>query len=106
MVGAHTHNLSAGGLKLGERLLEAEELLGSGSCEGLDEGEEDDGTLGGEVGQFDLLAAGGCQAEIWRFLPDLEGGDRADEAQAGEQQGHDQQRSDSTHGGLLSGSEG
>jgi hypothetical protein len=80
MVGAHAHDLGAGGLELGQRLLEAEEFLGSGRGEGLDEGEEDDGSFRGEIGQFDLLATGGCQAEIWRFLTNLEGGDRADEA--------------------------
>jgi hypothetical protein len=80
MVGAHTDNLGASGLKLGQRLLEAEEFLGSGRGEGLDEGEEDDGSFRSEIGQFDLLAAGGGQAEIWSFLTDLEGGDRADEA--------------------------
>jgi hypothetical protein len=57
MVGTHAHDLGARGLELGDGPLEAEQFLGSGAGERLDEREDDDGALRGQVGELDLLAA-------------------------------------------------
>jgi len=83
VVGAHAHDLGAGGCELGQVLLEAEELLGSGARERLNEGEDDHGALGGQVGQLHGLAAGARQGEVGRFLADFQGGGRTGPDEAG-----------------------
>ena len=58
-VGAHAHDLGVQGLEVAAVRLEALDLRRSDPAERLDERVQDDGSLGGELGQRDLLAARG-----------------------------------------------
>src|SRR5204862_3629462 len=80
-VGAHAHDLGVQGVEVAAARLEALDLGRSDPAERLDERVEDDGSLGGEVRQRDLLAARGGQGEVGRLLPDLEGACRTDYSQ-------------------------
>ena len=55
MIGAHAHDLGVQGFELRQGRVEAPNLLRSGAGERLDERVDDHRTLGGEIGQLDLL---------------------------------------------------